>query len=96
VSPPYRAVIECVPTERFEVDNVATQLALSADEPRVLLPSRSVTVPVGVPVPEDGLTVAVNVTCCPRTEGFGEDVSEVVVLIKLLTVWVRTDDVLPV
>jgi hypothetical protein len=28
-------------TERFEVDNVATPLALSADEPRVLLPSRN-------------------------------------------------------
>jgi hypothetical protein len=41
VSPPYRAVIECGPTERFEVDNVATPLALSADEPRVLLPSRN-------------------------------------------------------
>jgi hypothetical protein len=96
VSPPYRAVIECVPTERLAVENVATPLALSADEPRVVPPSRNVTVPVGVPAPEDGLTVAVNVTCCPRTEGFSEDVSEVVVLIKLLTVWVRTDDVLPV
>jgi hypothetical protein len=38
----------------------------------------NVTVPVGVP-PYWPATVAVNVTVCPRFEGFGEDVREVVV-----------------
>jgi len=37
-----------------------------------------VTVPVGVPVPgATAVTVAVNVTDCPKTDGFAEDVSAV-------------------
>ena len=44
------------------------------------------TVPVGVPLPgETTLTVAVNVTGCPKTEGLVLDVTVVVVL-ALLTV----------
>jgi hypothetical protein len=56
----------------------------SADEPRLVLPSKNVTVPVGVPVPDDGLTEAVNVTFCPRTDGFCEEVTEVLVPVRLL------------
>jgi hypothetical protein len=52
----------CVPTERPEVEKEATPLALTAEEPRVVVPSRNVTVPVGVLVPETGLTLAVNRT----------------------------------
>ena len=37
------------------------------------------TVPVGVP--EAALTAEVNVTVCPKTEGFSEETSEVVVLL---------------
>ena len=49
-------------------------------------PSRNVTVPVGVPAPGAvTLTVAVNVTDWPVTEGFCEDVTPVVVF-ALLTV----------
>lgn len=55
---------------------------------------QKVTVPVGVPVPDKGITLAVNVTVCLRTDGFGEDVREVVVPIRLLTVCVKTEDVL--
>ena len=55
-------MMECAPTDRFERDSVATPLALSADEPSVVAPSRKVTVPVGVPVPEAGVTVAVTRT----------------------------------
>ena len=36
-------------------------------------PLKNVTVPVGVPVPDNGITVAVRVMDCPTTEGFCED-----------------------
>ena len=61
-SPLYCAVMECIPTARLEVEKAATPLASSADVPSVETPSMNVTVPVA---PEDGLTVAENVTCCP-------------------------------
>ena len=49
----------------------------------------NVTVPVGVPVPgETALTVAVNVTVWPETEGLAEETT-VVALLALLTVWVN-------
>ena len=45
---------------------------------RVVLPSRNVTVPVGVPDPGlDALTVAMNVTAAPGVAGFAEDVTVV-------------------
>jgi hypothetical protein len=94
VSPPYWAVIECVPVERLEFERVATPLVLSVEEPRGVLPSENVTVPVGVTVPEVGVTVAVNVTICARREGFGEEVSEVAVPIKL-TFCVKVEEVPP-
>ena len=76
VSPPYTAVIECEATESAAVANVATPDPFSVPVPRVVAPSLNVAVPVGVPpVP---VTVAVNVTDCPKTEGFCEDVSVVV------------------
>ena len=59
-------------------------------EPRIFVPSENVTVPVGVPA--TAVTVAVNVTDCPRVEGLREDVR--LVLVVALTVWVRDDDVL--
>jgi hypothetical protein len=59
VVPPYEAVIECVPTDRVDVDRVATP-ELSVPVPIELAPSRKVTVPVGVPAAD--VTVAVNVT----------------------------------
>jgi hypothetical protein len=40
----------------------------------------NLTVPVGVPAPgSSGLTVAVNVTDCPNTGGFGDADTDVVV-----------------
>jgi len=48
--------------------------------------SENVTVPVGVPVPEAGLTVAVNVTGCPGADGFADDERAVVVMV--VVVWV--------
>ena len=37
----------------------------------------NVTVPVGVPVPEAGCTVAVNVTAWPKADGFSEEINDV-------------------
>lgn len=53
-----------------------------------------VTVPVAVP-PFCPVTVAVNVTACPKPEGFGVEAREVFEL-ALLTVWLVTEEVLPV
>jgi hypothetical protein len=58
--------------------------------PSVVVPSLNVTVPVA----SEGVTVAVSVTDKPYVDGFAEEVS-VTVVFALLTVWVSTDDVLP-
>jgi hypothetical protein len=42
-------------------------------------PSKNVTVPVGVPDPDVGVTVAVNMTDCPITVGLAELATAVVV-----------------
>jgi hypothetical protein len=78
--------------ERLETERTAKPLELSVDEPSVVLLSRNFTVPVGVP--EDAVTVAVNLTVWLCVEGFGDEVSEVDVAIKLLTVWVSAVEVL--
>ena len=49
--------------------------------PRVVVPSLNVTVPVGVPDPDE--TVAVNVTDCPEFDGFNDEAREVEVAIRL-------------
>jgi hypothetical protein len=63
-SPAYAAVIECVPAVSVEVVNVATAALFSIPVPSVIVPSRKVTVPVGVPELLDAM-VAVNVTGAP-------------------------------
>jgi len=82
-----------LPTDSEEVANVALpELKLAV--PRVEAPSRKVTVPVGVPVAGGtALTVAVNVTAWPKTDGFTDDVT-VVELAALPTVWVMAAEVL--
>jgi len=88
-SPAYAAVMLCgLPeTDSAEVLNVATP-EVNDPVPSVVAPSLNVTVPVGVPVlaVEASLTVAVNVTDCPKTDGSGEEPSAVVVF-AVLTVW---------
>jgi hypothetical protein len=77
--------MECEPTASADVLNVA-EPALSAPLPKVVAPSLNVTVPVAVPVPgATVLTVAVNVTDCPNTEGFTDDTTAVVVLAAFTT-----------
>ena len=55
--------------------------------PITVAPSRKFTVPVGLPAPGAvTVTVAVNVTDCPNTDGFAEEARAVLVL-ALLTTW---------
>jgi hypothetical protein len=77
LSPLYVAVIGCVPATRDDVDKVVVAL-LSVLVPREIPLSKNVTVPVGVAEPVVWVTVAVKVTCCPKTDGFGLEVRLVV------------------
>jgi len=73
-------VIECVPADSVDVESCACP-PLRATVPSAVVPSLNVTVPVGVPDPDD--TVAVNMTDCPKFDGFKEETSEVEVAIRL-------------
>ena len=67
---------------------------LSVPVPSVVEPSLNVTVPVGVPAPGDvAVTVAVNVTDWPNTDGLTDETSAVVVA-SWLTTWLVAVDVL--
>ena len=63
-SPPYAAVTEWVPTVSVDVVNVAIALLFKAPLPSEAVPSRNVTIPVGIPEVGE-VTVAVNVTGLP-------------------------------
>ncbi len=83
-------------TLRAEVENVATPEAFVVPVPNVVAPSLNVTIsPLAtLPVPgELTVTVAVNVTDWPKTDGLTEDASAVVVLAGFTT-WDPTDEVL--
>jgi len=70
------------------VEKVAVNGAVadSVPLPMTVVPSRKFTVPVGVPAPGAvTVTVAVNVTLCPKTDGFTDDV-RLVLVPALLTV----------
>ena len=60
VLPLYSAVMECAPTARVDVVNVAFPAALRVAVPSVVVPSFTVTVPL-----DSGVRVTVNVTGCP-------------------------------
>jgi hypothetical protein len=85
-SPEYSAVIEWVPTERLAVVREARPDAFSVAVPRLVAPSRNVTVPVGTPpAGVEVVTVAVNVTPWATFEGFAEDARAVLVGALLTT-----------
>ena len=87
--------MECEPTLKPEVLNVATLEEFSAPVPSVVAPSLKVTVPVGAPLAgETTLTVAVNVTGWPEEEGFGAD-TNLVDVEPWFTVCANADEVLP-
>ena len=79
-SPEYAAVIVCVPAAKLIVENCAEPAAKAA-EPICDCASRNETVPVGVPEPDCGATLAVNVMFVPEVTFSAEAYSEVVVLI---------------
>ena len=64
-SPPYEAVMLCVPAARLDVLNCAALLATPA-VPICVCPSRNVTVPVGEAEPEAGAMFAVKLTLAPE------------------------------
>ena len=79
----------CVPTVNVDVVKVASPEARVTLAARWSRPSVNVTVPLAaVPLlgPVVIVTVAVNVTAWPNTDGFTDDVSAVAVA-ALLTVW---------
>ena len=57
--------MESVPVGSAVVFKEATPLALSVPVPSIVAPFKKVTVPVGVMLPELGVTVAVKITFCP-------------------------------
>lgn len=73
VSPPNTAVIVWAPPVSADVVNAAIP-PLNVAEPRTVEASLNVTVPVGVPEPAVGFTVAVNVTASPKADGFSEEI----------------------
>src|SRR5580698_4376494 len=73
----------CVPTARVEVVKVATPL-LRLELPMEVVPSRKLTVPVGVRLNPCAVTVAENVTACPKMEVLDEEVSAVAVGARLV------------
>src|SRR5216683_1263267 len=82
------------PTGRLDTAIVAWPPLSVPGAPRLLGPILSWTVPVGVPTPgATALTVTVKFTVCPKTEGFGDEVSDVAVL-AWLTACESAEDVL--
>ena len=87
-------MIECEPAASPLVVNVAWRELFRVPVPRMLGPSLKVTVPVGVPAPGlFAVTVAVNVTGCPNTDGCTEAVRPVVVPGSVVVVVVVDVDV---
>ena len=76
--------------------SVACPLPSKATLPIFVVPSRNATVPVGMPDPGAvAVTVAVNVTACPKTEGLLFELTEMEEFARF-TVCVGRDAVLPV
>ena len=80
LSPAYWAVMEWLPIASEEVERVAIPLELRLCMPRVVVPSRKVTEPVGTAVPEAGVTATDRAMEEPATALLSEAVSAVLVL----------------
>ena len=85
----YVAVTVWLPRAKLLLENEAWPEPLSATVASTVVPSRNVTVPVGVPKLE--ATVAVNVADWPKVDGLRELDTEVVVE-RAFTVWVSDPD----
>jgi hypothetical protein len=75
--PAYSAVMLWTPADNAVVAKVACPEPFNTPDPKVAAPSLKVTVPIEMPDPAGGVTVAVNVTVWPQIEGFSEEVSVV-------------------
>ena len=73
------------PTGRLLVANVATPEEFIVPFPSSVAPLKKFTLPSGDPVGA-GLTVAVNMTDCPKVAGFVEAASAVVVRAVIVSV----------
>jgi len=92
----YTAVIRCVPAVSALVVSVAVPTPLTVwGAPRGDAPSMNWTEPVGVAVltagPEVLAMVAVNVTACPKYNGFTDEVT-VVEVDAGFTAWLRVPE----
>src|SRR6266436_1148333 len=83
LSPLYFAVMECEPTGKLESESWAALLE-TVTVPKDVLPSRNVTVPVGLP-PKAVWIVADSVTDWPKADGFALKATEVVVTAPFTT-----------
>ena len=84
VTPVYFALIESVPTGNVVDVRVATPFA-SVAVPRTVLPFMNITLPEGVVPDTAEVTVAVNVTDFPKTDGLSDELTLVVVASALTT-----------
>jgi hypothetical protein len=92
-SPAYTAVSECPPTASDDV-LIAAEPPETVVVPSDVAPSKNSIEPPGLPAPGAFTdTLAVTVTLCPTTDGFGELVTAVLVL-AWFTVCACTGDVL--
>jgi len=84
-------------TERGPTEpNAIVQLPAETVPLQLCVPSLTVTVPVGVPLPGAfATTVYVKLTAWPTTEGFGVFAVIVVVVLAIFTVCMAPTDVLP-
>src|SRR5215210_3757024 len=73
--------MECEPLPSADVLKEA-EPAESGAVPRTVGPSRKVTVPVGVPEPDVGVTVVVKVTDWPAVDGLGVALRDVEVAVS--------------
>src|SRR5437773_37093 len=86
----------CEPKASADVFRLAAPEPSSATVPKIAAPSLNVTFPVEVPAPGAvAVTVLVNVTDCPKTDGFTDEASELPVA-AWLTICVTVPDVLAV
>src|SRR5438552_2603396 len=75
-----------LPADRLLIDGlVATPLLRLTWLPNWVPSTKKATSPVGVPLPEFGVTVAVKLMLWPTTDGFAEEVTVVVVGVTVLT-----------
>ena len=78
-SPPYVAVMECAPTLRLLVVYTAMPVPFNVIDPKVVVPSLKVTVPVGTLELPTSATVAVKLTAVPAVAELGAALRVVVV-----------------